>query len=309
MHAVLIDSSPGLRRFPFAHESPTSLLPVLERPLLSHTVRWLRKLGATEIAYATERNPAADLDLAMAIVENRLRPVRTLGEALERARRDLRMDETLLVMHANLHYLPHFSTLLSRHMIGRQAMTYVRGSSMQGPGRYTFGPPVMALCSPVVSRMMRFADSRRPLQHMLRRVRERGLATAAHEPEERVLSIDNTYSLYHANLDVLSNGFVSKAIAAELGLEQRGERLWSAPGANLGHVRVDPTGGPVLVGAGARIGDDAILRGPTIVGSGSEVGAGSCLHRSLVLSDSNIPEQSWVANSVVSSRLRERIAA
>ncbi len=309
MHVVLLDSHHDLRRYPFAHESSPALLPVLESSLLSRAVRWARAAGAREVYFATQRNPAADYRVASAVVENELRPVRSLGEALDRARRELRMDEPLLVMNANLHQLPDFGQLMETHSLGRQAVTVVRGSSISGPGRYSFGPPVMALCSPVVSRMMRFDDHPKPLPHLIRRVRERRLASSAFEPESRVLQIDNSYALYHANLDILSDEYVQHTVASVLGLEQTEAQLWVAPGANVGHVRVDPTGGPVIIGRGATVEHGAILRGPTIVGSGSQVGAGSCLHRSLVLSDSKLPVRSWVANSVVSSRLRQRVAA
>jgi len=309
MHVVLLDSDHDLRRYPFAHESSAALLPVLESSLLHRAVRWARAGGAREVYFATRRNPAADYRLASAVIENELRPVASLGEALDRARRELRMDEPLLVMSANLHHLPHFPSLMDQHMRGRQAVTFVRGSSVSGPGLYSYGPPVMALCSPVVSRMMRFDDHPKPLPHLLRRVRERRLGSAGFDPDQRVLQIDNSYALYHANLDVLSTEFVERTAATVLGLSQADARLWLAPGANVGHVRVDPTGGPVIVGRGATVEDGAILRGPTIVGAGSHVGGGSCLHRSLVLAESALPSRSWVANSVVSSRLRQRVAA
>ncbi len=308
MHVVLLDADFDLRTHPFAHESPATLLPVLDAPLLGTIVAWLRGAGAGEISLVTSRNPAEDLEMSRAVVAYELRVVGSLGEALERVRRELRMDELLVVMDANLHVLTDFSELITKHMIGRNALTYVRGASMHGPGRYTFGPPVLAMASPVVSRMMRFDDRPRPLPHMLRAVRERGLGTAAYEPDTRVLSIDNSYALYHANLDGLTPEFLDRA-AASMGLVQRAPRLWVAEGARMGKVTVDPTGGPVVVGRGAVVEDGAILRGPTIVGRGSAVEKGSCLHRSLVLIDSQIPRESWVARSIVSRRLRERVAA
>jgi|GEM_PF-1944627 len=308
MHVVLLDAEYDLRRYPFAHETPASLMPVLDRPLLGRTVEWLRRAGAGEISFVSARNAAADFELARAIVRYQLRPVGSLGEALERARRELRIDEPLIVLNANLHCLPDFTSLMSQHLMQRNALTYVRGASIQGPGRYTFGPPVLAVASPVVSRMMRLDDQKLPLPVMLKAVRKRGLEMASFDAPQNVVSIDNSYALYHANLDGITPEFLLRA-GNEMQLERRAERLWVAPGAHLGKVHVDPTGGPVIVGRGARIADGAILRGPTIVGQNAIVHRGSCVHRSLVLGGSRVPKESWVANSVVSRRIRERIAA
>ena len=308
MNVVLLDSQYDLRRYPFAHEVAPNLLPIVETPLLGRTVAWLRQAGAREIALVSPRNPADDFELARAVVDYQLRPVASLGEALDRSRRQLRLDELLLVMEPNLHRLPDFSELLERHMIGRNALTYVRGTHVDGPGRYTFGSPVLALASPVVSRMMRFDDRPRPLEHMLQTVRARGLGVGSVEPDRRVTVIDNSYALYHANLHMLTPQFLQRS-ANDHGLTQRSENLWVGRSARLGQISVDPRGGAVVIGRGAGVGDGSILRGPTIVGRGANIESGSCLHRSLVLVGSQIPRESWVSRSIISKRLRQRVVA
>ena len=309
MHVILLDSEYDLRRYPFAAESPAFMLPLLNRPLIDRTVRWLHGLGLHRIALVTHRNVAEDFDLAKSVIDHGLSVAGSVQVVLEEARRTRRLDEPLLMLRANLDPLPDLRALMARHVERRSALTWIRGHTMHGPGRYTFGPPALAFGSPVFNRLLLKDDGPRPLARLPRLCRQRGLTGHECQPERGIVEIDTTYALYHANLDSLGSGALSLAAANDMGLERRGERLWVAADADVGRVDVDPGGGPVIVGWGADIGDGAILRGPTVIGEGVSIGRGSCVHRALLLDSTWLPRDSFVANAIVSPRLTARVAS
>ena len=309
MHVVLVESDHDLRTFPFAKETPACLQQVLGRSLLDRTISWLRSHGQDEIHLLTEYDAAEDYILTQAIVRHRLSVASSLGEVLHRAHMNGAMDEPLLVLAANLHPLPDFRELVRGWDAGKNAVAWIRGTSSQGPGRYTSGPPVAALASPIVSRMLVADDHPRPMARMTSLCRRKGLRAQEVKPNTAVHAIDNTWSLYQANLGMLTTDWLESGGANELQVSRVSGNLWVAPGAHAGRVHVDPTGGPVVLGIGADVADGAMLRGPTLIGEASSVGADSCVHRALVLEQSLIPEQSWIANAVVSPRLTECVAA
>ncbi len=308
VHVILLDAEYDLRRYPFAAESPAFLLPMLNQPLIDRTVRWLAAFGLNEVTLVTNRNVAEDFDLAKSVVAHKLRLAGSVHEVLGRARAARRLDEPLLMMRANLDPLPNLRALIRSHVTDRAALTWIRGTALQGPGRYTFGPPALAFAAPVFSRLLLNDAQPRPLARLPRLCRQRGLACAEFEPERGVVEIDTSYALYHANIDALGSSPLTAKAANDMGLERRGERLWVAPEVEIGKVDIDPTGGPVIVGWGAEIGHGAILRGPTVIGEGVSIGAGSCVHRALLLDSTWLPRESFVANSVVSPRLTARVA-
>jgi NDP-sugar pyrophosphorylase family protein len=57
---------------------------------------------------------------------------------------------------------------------------------------------------------------------------------------------------------------------------------WLAPSAGT-------RGGDVHIGSGARVADNAVLRGPVVIGAGANVGGGSWLEHTVVLADSVVP--------------------
>ena len=57
-------------------------------------------------------------------------------------------------------------------------------------------------------------------------------------------------------------------------------------------------GGPVLLGAGCRIGDGATLMGPAVIGPGAEVGAGAQVKEAVVLPGGSVPAGSILARGI-----------
>ncbi len=306
MHVVLLDSRYDHRRFPFATETPAFMLPVVHRSLLLGTLAWLGRQGLHDITLITAANPAEDLELALAVVDHDLKLADSVQRVLQRARRVGRLDQSLLVMRPNLHPLPNLSALVAGHHHFRRAVTTLRGSCTYGPGRYTFGPPALLLASPAMSRVLLREEVDRPLQQIPRIARRKGLPVESIDPEQPVVEISNPFALFQANLDAVHQG---PSFLERRGLRRAGERLWVAPGAEVGRVEVDPTGGPVVVGADSLVEDGVLVRGPTVLGARVVVERKACLHRGVILDGTYLARESFVASSVVSPRVRHRIAS
>jgi mannose-1-phosphate guanylyltransferase len=67
--------------------------------------------------------------------------------------------------------------------------------------------------------------------------------------------------------------------------------VWMAPSARLV--------GPVMLGAGAVIGEGATLVGPTVIGPGCRVGAGALLSRSVLWSNAHVGERAVLDRCLV----------
>jgi mannose-1-phosphate guanylyltransferase len=61
----------------------------------------------------------------------------------------------------------------------------------------------------------------------------------------------------------------------------------------------DGEGGPVLIGEGARIAEDATIMGPSVIGQGAEIGAGAQVKEAVVLPGGRVPAGSIVARGIV----------
>jgi len=305
LHVVLLDSEYELRRFPFALEFPAFLLPVVHRSLLQRTLEWLSAAGLGKVHLVTRRNPAEDFDLARAVVDFGIRIVPDLRSVLLRARKEGCLDDALLVVQANLHPLPRLDRLAIQHKRSGRAVTYVKGSCLFGVGQYTFGPPALVLASPVFARILHRVDVEKPLAEIPRIAREKGLDAVPQDPEQPVVEINNPYSLFHANLGALHS---FRRDFERQGLRQVRPNLWVADGARVEQSQVDPNGGPVVVGRASVLDLGTWVRGPSVLGHGVTVERGSCVHQGLVLDGTWLARDSFVARSVVSPRLSERVA-
>jgi mannose-1-phosphate guanylyltransferase len=58
----------------------------------------------------------------------------------------------------------------------------------------------------------------------------------------------------------------------------------------------------VLVGPGAEIADDARLEGPLVIGAGARIGSGAIVKESVLLPGAVVPEQAMVVGSIVGRR-------
>lgn len=277
----------------------------MHRSLIRLTLAWLDRRNLTEVTLVTGRNAAEDYDVAAAVIDFGMRVAPTVQSAIARASRT-RGDEALLLLRPNLHPLPNLHALVRQHHERRRAVTLVKGTCVFGPGQYSFGPPAMLLASPAMSRLISRSDVERPLLEIPRLARRRNGSVGTFDPETPVIEINNPFSLFQANLDSLRSAGTDRHLAAR-GLRQVRENLWVAEGARIEDVQVDPTGGPVIVGRNSVLEQGVLLRGPSVIGSGVSVGQRACIHKGLVLDDTWLAKEDFVADSVVSPNVRARI--
>lgn len=304
MHVVLLDTRYELRAFPFASASPAFMLPVLHQRLIRRTIEWLGRYRLKRISLVTREDPGEDADLFQAILDHGLETAGSVAEVLHRAKGRGELDQALLVLQANLHPLPKLSDLAAAHQRSNNAVTFLKGSSRFGPGQYSMGPPAAVLAAPSVARLTLQADFQRPLVELPALARRRGLKVSGVELGQGTVEINNPFALWQANLSELrfDNPTLTRG-----GYRRLGEQLFAAPDARVGDVTVDPDGGIVLVGPGAVIGDGSVLRGPTLVGDNAVVEDRCCVHGALVLADTHLASESFVARSVVGPTLLQRV--
>lgn len=306
MHVLLLDAQYEHRRYPFATETPSFLLPVVHRSLLRLTLQWLRHYGLGDVTLVTGRNPAEDYDLAATVVDFDLNTAVTVERALGRIVSSRRAGEAVLMLRPNLHPLPDLRAIAADHHANRRAVTFVKGSAMFGPGQYAFGPPALVLLSAIGTRVMAHASLQRPLAEIPRIARRKRIPVGHFDPCAPIVEVNNAYALFQANLGSVRMG--NDAALEARGLRRVRANLWVADGAKVGDIKVDPTGGPVIVGANSEIDDGVLLRGPTVLGRGVNVGRRACIHHGLVLDGTYLSNEDFVADSVVSPRMRQRVA-
>ncbi|MCP4869916.1 MAG: hypothetical protein GY898_14490 [Proteobacteria bacterium] len=307
MHVLLLDAHYEHHRYPFATETPAFLLPVVHRSLLRLTLQWLRHHDLGDVTLVTGRNPAEDYDLAATVVDFDLNTAVTVERALARIVSSHRRTEAVLMLRPNLHPLPDLRAIAADHHAKKRGVTFVKGSAVFGPGQYAFGPPALVLLSAIGTRVMANATLQRPLAEIPRMARRKGIPVGHFDPCAPIVEVNNAYALFQANLGSLRMG--NDRMLQSRGLRQVRANLWIADGARVGDIKVDPTGGPVIVGANSEIDDGVLMRGPTVIGRGVNVGKRACIHKGLVLDDTYLSNEDFVAESVVSPRMRAKVSS
>lgn len=85
-------------------------------------------------------------------------------------------------------------------------------------------------------------------------------------------------------------------VALEIGEPQAVEGIWCADSVDLSRAEVE---GPVLVGAGATLGDGARLVGPAVIGRDCTVGEGSTVKEAVLLDGAELPAGCFTAGGVI----------
>jgi mannose-1-phosphate guanylyltransferase/mannose-1-phosphate guanylyltransferase/phosphomannomutase len=86
------------------------------------------------------------------------------------------------------------------------------------------------------------------------------------------------------------------AVTLDIGEPRKGDGLWCADDVDLEGADVS---GPVLVGAGARVGSGAKLVGPAVIGRGCSVGEGATIKEAILLDGAELADGNFVAGGVI----------
>jgi mannose-1-phosphate guanylyltransferase/mannose-1-phosphate guanylyltransferase/phosphomannomutase len=98
--------------------------------------------------------------------------------------------------------------------------------------------------------------------------------------------------------ELLQGSFDGLTGAVSLDIDEpgAGESLWCAEGVELGDAEVS---GPVLIGAGSKLGRGAKLVGPAVVGRNCAVGAGATVKEAILLDGAELADENFVAGGVI----------
>jgi NDP-sugar pyrophosphorylase family protein len=308
MRAVLVASGAGAGLSPLTGEIPAAMVPVLDRPLLGHTVDLLWRQGIDEIAVAIGRlgdivarhfGPALDYR----------RDDRPLGAAGAVATcRDLIGDEPFLALSGEALTDLDVGRLVERHRAtgavatlcvkrvddpfghalvdvaedGRVTSLAARGSDLAFCGALLADPTVL--------------DGVGAGQHVewpdvLAALVERGAPVAAHVLDEYWLELDTPDRLRRATFDLMIG-----RVALPVEGEEIDAGLTLGEGSSLdGIALVEP---PVWIGADVQIGEHARLQGPVAIGDGATIGDGAQLRASVILPGCTVPRETMLIDAV-----------
>ena len=300
--AVLLAGTTAWRKTAFDQLLPRPLLPVGPLPLMAHPLRWLRAAGASRVTICANA-------LAPQLREH-LEPVRHLlpeltfhedhsprgaaGSARDAA---LATDADLFVV-ADATTIPDVSLLrvLAEHQESGAAMTIVvqpagggaRAGSLVPTGLYVFSRRAFEYV-PATG----YQDIKESLIPRLYAAGELVVTSEAESHCPQVLDA-NTYL-------AISHRAIARS-AAPAGIA--GDALFEAAPTIHATARISPTAllvGPVLVGPGVEIHDEAVVVGPASIGADSIVARGALVSRSVVWNGCTIGADAQVDRSVLST--------
>jgi NDP-sugar pyrophosphorylase family protein len=309
--AILLAGTHAWRRTAFDQLLPRPVLPVAQLPLMAHPLRWLRAAGAARVTIcanglATELRehlePVRHLLPSLAFHEDPS-PRGAAGSARDAA---LATDADLFVV-ADATTIPDVSLLrvLMEHQESRAALTVIvqpsnggRGTSLVPSGLYGTGlvPTGLYIFSRRAFEYVPAAGYQDIKESLIPRLYAAGELVVTSEAESqcpRVLDAKTYLAVSH------------RAIAR------------SAPPPDLlgtptidGMPSIHPSArvsasalliGPVLVGRGAEIHDDAVIVGPASIGAHSVVERGALISRSVIWDHCTIAATATVDRSVLAS--------
>jgi len=269
---------------PLTADIPAAMVPVLDRPVMAHTVGLLRRAGVEEIVAVLRRHPQAVRRHfgAELVYEIEPRPLGTAGTVL--AVRHHLGAEPFLVLSGQMLTDLDVAALLDTHRAGGALATTWAGRDI-----HVLEPAVLDHV-PADRAADWEADVFPALGERVRAVEVPGYS----------LALDSVARVREGAFDLLEG---------RVRLPVTGEEV--APGLMLGEgssldgiAMIEP---PVWIGDDVQIGEHAHLKGPLVIGHGATIGDGAQLRGSVILPESTVPRETMLVGGVAGpSRGQER---
>jgi mannose-1-phosphate guanylyltransferase len=307
MRAVLLAAERGEELRPLTTEIPDAMVPVLDRPVLAHTVDLLRRQGVDELVAALHHFPGTVRSYFGDEIEYRreLVPLGSAGSV--RNCRELLADETFLVVSGHAATDADVRALLEAHRSSGAVMTLaVQRSERRGrvPVRVGDGGRVEALeapselglcelyaCEPAVFDAFPRDDPADFVRDVVPALLASGAPVCAHELAGRWADIASPAGLLRANFDLIEGALALPVAGVVLD-----EGLTLGEGSSLdGIAMVEP---PVWIGAGVEIGEHARLQGPLVIGDDAAIGDGAQLRASVIFPGSTVPRETILIGAI-----------
>jgi mannose-1-phosphate guanylyltransferase/mannose-1-phosphate guanylyltransferase/phosphomannomutase len=280
VQAVILAAGREADLEPLTADIPAAMVPVLDRPVMAHTVGLLRRHGVERIVAVLRRHPQAVRrhfgdELTYEIEP---RPLGTAGTVL--ACRHHLGDEPFLVVSGQVLTDLDVAGLLEAHRAAGALVTSCLGTDGRPAGVYVLEPAVLEHVP-----AGRAADFEADVFPAL------GDRVRVLEAPGYCLVLDSVARVRQGAFDLLEG---------RVRLPVSGEQV--APGLTLGEgssldgiAMIEP---PVWIGDDVQIGEHARLRGPLVVGHGATIGDGAQLRGSVILPGSTVPRESILVDGV-----------
>jgi mannose-1-phosphate guanylyltransferase len=336
--AVILVGGPGTRLQPLTDDRPKSLVPVLNRPLMEHTIAYLKGFGVEDVVLTLNYLPDA---ITQQFGDGRRYGVRIvycletepLGTAGAVKNAEDYLDGTFIVLNGDIFTDLDLSEMLSFHR-ERGAAATISLSRVEDPSafgvvemdgrqrvkRFIEKPPRAEATShwinagtyvlePAVLGNVPAGRHYMFEKGLFPRILEMGLPVYGYPYRGYWVDMGTPDKYFTVNMDLLCSRVGSPAAGAP-----RPGEVKYGPG-----VVVDPAAvvtGPVLIGGGCRIGAGARVKGPVVMGQdcrveadagiedtilwdGVNIGAGARLRRCIIASGASVPAGLETADTVM----------
>jgi mannose-1-phosphate guanylyltransferase len=321
--AVLLVGGLGTRLRPLTNDRPKSIVPVLNRPVLEHTLAYLKQYGITDIIITLNYLPEVieeyfgdgsrfGVNLAYFM---EVEPRGTAG-AVKNA--ESYLDRSFFVLNGDIFTDLNLNEMYAFHRKRKAqatiALSYVKDPSAFGvvqmeadglvkkfiekppsgtapsnwinAGTYILEPDVLADIPPGVHHMF----ERGLFPHLL----NTGKPVYGYPYKGYWLDMGTPAQYYKINIDFL-NAQISNALVGKTGLK---------PIYNKKAVNIHPTAlvtGPVMLGDGCDIGPGVKVVGPAVIGKNCRLNDGAVIDNSILWDGVAVGENSHVVRCIISS--------
>lgn len=326
MKAIVLAGGESSHCYPLAEH--VSLLPILNRPLLTHQLEWLRDSGVLEVAVVIGRAEAERIQVEWSEVFSGLR-VRYIGDSILRGPagaikqcEEFVGTDTFCVLNGNvfpreldLEHLVEFhrgskgvvtlgvveragtsGSQLENVLVGSdgsmERVEILHASKDRRRPRQFSG---LYVFSPDVLRHIPSSGYADIKEQLLPVLSQAGLGVNLHQVSGRHLSIGSLSEYFRVHHNILQDGLFDESRWAPLG-----DRVWSDRG-----VKVAPSAhliGPVILGRDCVIEDHAYVIGPAVIGDDCRVLEGSLVRESILGAGVTISRRSKVEYALVGAR-------
>ncbi len=322
LQAVLLAAGKSTRTYPLTTTRPKPLLPVLGKPLLEHLLGQLEGLVDEAIIVVGYHADAIRVQLGDRFGSLRLRYLeqqeqRGTADALLQASRLI--EDRCLVLNGDDLYHRHDLQALSRHRTAilvtpvpdpqNRAVVTITGDQVANIVEKPTSAPANSLASVGGYVMERESlDKLREIQVSPRgelelpdfiRLLARSSVVRYHRIERLWLPLTYAWDVLRVSLFLLEN----EERAAEFGVtvESPGQ-LAKRRDIHLGTGTVIQ--GPVIIGAGATLGNYCRIQGPTVIAEGSTIGDRVELERSVLFRAAQVSDFARISHSVLGELTR-----
>jgi mannose-1-phosphate guanylyltransferase len=321
MKAVILVGGLGTRLRPLTCNTPKPLIPLLNRPFIETLLLRLREQGISEailaVQYLAERfrqqlGDGSQLGLRLHIVEEP-EPRGTAGAVKHVAHL---LDDTTFILNGDVLTDLDLQAMLAFHR-ARGAAATISLTAVEDPTH--FG----VVETNAEQRVQRFLEKPRPEEVTTNMVNAGTYiiepALLRHVPAEQHAMFErNLFPLALASDDPIY-GYPSKAYWTDIGKPQtyldvhhdllQGKANYPLEGHNVqrgvwlqGEAEIDVSAelvGPLLIGAGVKIGRNVRIVGPAVLGAGCIVAEGAFIEGSVLWANNSIGEGARIEQSLV----------